>query len=97
MTMFDYTKREVAIIVVAFLIAGALTVWGTMFLIDKFVFCRQRAKFEDENDAFWIREAEEWGNLIFEYASPQFLNLIGQTARGRTAAVRPASLSRGGF
>jgi hypothetical protein len=27
-------------------------------------FCRQRARFEDENDAFWIGEAEEWDKLI---------------------------------
>jgi hypothetical protein len=39
-------------------------------------FCRQRAKFEGENDAFWIREAEEWDKLIFEYPSAQFRNLI---------------------
>jgi hypothetical protein len=38
MTMYKFTKREVALIVAAFLIAGALTVWGTMFAIDKFVF-----------------------------------------------------------
>ena len=25
-------------------------------------FCRQCAGFEDENDAFWIGEAEEWIN-----------------------------------
>jgi hypothetical protein len=25
-------------------------------------FCRQRAAFEGEDDAFWIREAEEWTN-----------------------------------
>jgi hypothetical protein len=31
-------------------------------------FCRQRAKFEDENDLFWTREAEEWDRLISEYA-----------------------------
>jgi len=33
-------------------------------------FCRQRATSEDENDSFWIREAEEWENLIYEYAPP---------------------------
>jgi hypothetical protein len=35
-------------------------------------FCRQRATFENENDAFWIREATEWDKLIYEYTSPQF-------------------------
>ena len=34
-------------------------------------FCRQRAELEDENDAFWTREAEEWDKLISEYASPR--------------------------
>ena len=60
-------------------------------------FCRQRAKFEDENDLFWIREAEEWDKLIFDHANPQVRNLNGQAARGRTAAVMPASLPRGGL
>jgi hypothetical protein len=36
--MYKFTKREIAMIVAAFLIAGALTVWGTVFVIDKFVF-----------------------------------------------------------
>ena len=31
-------------------------------------FCRQRAKFEDENSLFWISEADEWDRLISEYA-----------------------------
>jgi len=31
-------------------------------------FCRQRARFEDEDNEFWISEAEEWDKLIFEYA-----------------------------
>jgi len=34
-------------------------------------FCRQRAALEYEDDAFWIREAEEWDKLIAEYASRQ--------------------------
>jgi hypothetical protein len=38
MTMYKFTKREIAMIVAAFLITGALTVWGTIFLIDKFIF-----------------------------------------------------------
>ncbi len=29
-------------------------------------FCRQRARFESENNAFWIREADEWDKLISE-------------------------------
>jgi len=33
-------------------------------------FCRQRAKFEGENDAFWITEAEEWDRLISQHADP---------------------------
>jgi hypothetical protein len=33
-------------------------------------FCRPRARFEGENNEFWIREAEEWDKLIFEYATP---------------------------
>ena len=60
-------------------------------------FCRQRAEFEDENDTFWIREAEEWDELICEYAKPQFRNPIGHMARGGAAAVNPASLPRDGF
>jgi hypothetical protein len=37
-------------------------------------FCRQHARFEDVNDAFWIGEAEEWDKLISEYAilQPKF-------------------------
>lgn len=30
-------------------------------------FCRQRAVFEGESDAFWINEAAEWDKLISEY------------------------------
>jgi hypothetical protein len=37
-------------------------------------FCRQRAAFENEDDAFWIREAKEWDKLISEFASPQLQN-----------------------
>jgi hypothetical protein len=60
-------------------------------------FCRQRAKFEDENDTFWISEAEEWDKLIFEYESPHIRNLIGQTARGGIAAASPTPRPQGGF
>jgi len=48
-------------------------------------FGRQRAAFEDENDAFWIGEAMEWDKLISEYASPQPQVRTGQAARGRSA------------
>jgi hypothetical protein len=34
-------------------------------------FCRQRVASEDENDTFWLREAEEWDKLLSEYASQQ--------------------------
>jgi hypothetical protein len=34
-------------------------------------FCRQRAAFEGEDDAFWTGEAEEWDKLISEYARPR--------------------------
>jgi hypothetical protein len=34
-------------------------------------FCRQRAEFEGENQAFWAGGAEEWDKLISEYASPR--------------------------
>ena len=47
-------------------------------------FCRQRAAFEDENDAFWIREAKEWDKLISECASPQPQIRTGQAVRGRS-------------
>ena len=40
-------------------------------------FCRQRAEFEGENDTFWISEAEQWDNLIFEYASPRSQSRTG--------------------
>lgn len=32
-------------------------------------FCRQRGTFENENDAFWLREADEWDKLISEHAN----------------------------
>jgi hypothetical protein len=48
-------------------------------------FCRQRANFEDENDAFWIGEAKEWDKLIFEYATLQPQIRTGQTAPGKSA------------
>ena len=44
-------------------------------------FCRQRVAFENENDAFWLSEAEEWDKLISEYSSPQFQTRTGKTAR----------------
>jgi hypothetical protein len=44
-------------------------------------FCRQRVAFENENDAFWLSEAEEWDKLISEYSRPQSQNRTGQTAR----------------
>jgi hypothetical protein len=34
-------------------------------------FCRQHARFEDEDFAFWAREADEWDILISEQAIPQ--------------------------
>jgi hypothetical protein len=47
-------------------------------------FCRQRVAFENENDAFWLSEAEEWDKLISEYSSPQSQTGTGQTARSRS-------------
>jgi hypothetical protein len=41
-------------------------------------FCRQRATFENENDSFWIREAEELENLISEYAPPAAPAAVGR-------------------
>ena len=32
-------------------------------------FCRQRAHFEGEYEAFWLEEAEEWNKLVSGYAS----------------------------
>ena len=32
-------------------------------------FCRRRAQFEREYDAFWMREAAEWDILVCEYAT----------------------------
>jgi hypothetical protein len=48
-------------------------------------FCRQRAKLENENDAFWIGEAKEWDKLISEYATLQPQIRTGQTAPGKSA------------
>ena len=48
-------------------------------------FCRQRAMFEGENDAFWTSEAEEWDQLRAEYAGPQLQIRMRQTARSRSA------------
>jgi len=31
-------------------------------------FCRQRARFAGEDEAFWIKEASEWQQLISGYA-----------------------------
>jgi len=42
-------------------------------------FCRQRAEFEGENDTFWTIEAEEWDELISEYASPRLQSRTAQT------------------
>ena len=44
-------------------------------------FCRQRVAFENEDDAFWIREAKEWDKLIAEYASRQAQIQTGQAPR----------------
>jgi hypothetical protein len=42
-------------------------------------FCRQRVEFEGEDDTFWTREAEEWDELISEYASPRPQGRTSQT------------------
>jgi hypothetical protein len=42
-------------------------------------FCRQRAEFDGEDDTFWTSEAEEWDELIFEYASPRSQSRTAQT------------------
>jgi len=34
-------------------------------------FCRQQARFEDEDFEFWTREADEWDALISEQVIPQ--------------------------
>jgi hypothetical protein len=47
-------------------------------------FCRQRVAFDNESDAFWLSEAEEWDKLISEYAIPKSQNRTGQTARSRS-------------
>jgi hypothetical protein len=41
----------------------------------------------DENDAFWIGEAEEWDKLISEYATLQPQIRTGQTAPGKSASA----------
>ena len=33
----EYTKREFALLVATLLVAGALTAWGTVFVLKKFV------------------------------------------------------------
>jgi hypothetical protein len=48
-------------------------------------FCRQRVAFENENDTFWTREAEEWDKLIAEYASGQSQIRAGRTTRSGNA------------
>jgi hypothetical protein len=50
-------------------------------------FCRQRAEFENENDTFWLGEAEEWDKLISDYSSPQSQIRTGQTIRRRSDAA----------
>jgi hypothetical protein len=30
-------------------------------------FCRQRALFHNENDAFWVQEAKEWERLLSDH------------------------------
>ncbi|WP_143279066.1 hypothetical protein [Bradyrhizobium sp. C9] len=34
-------------------------------------FCRQRSVFEGENEAFWMREAKEWEELLSGYSGLQ--------------------------
>ena len=46
-------------------------------------FCRQRAAFENENDAFWIAEAENWDTLISEYVGPPHQAQTGRAAQDR--------------
>jgi hypothetical protein len=48
-------------------------------------FCRQHVAFEDENDTFWLREAEEWDKLLSEYASQQPEIRTVRTTRSRSA------------
>ena len=48
-------------------------------------FCRQRSTFEGENDAFWIREAEEWDELISECMSLESQIQIRPRVRHRRA------------
>jgi hypothetical protein len=58
-------------------------------------FCRQRAVFEGENDAFWRDEAAEWDKLISEYAisRPQIRTRTSGPEQGRVARDRCQVLS----
>jgi hypothetical protein len=52
-------------------------------------FCRQRAKIEDENEAFWLEEAELWATLISDYA------IVAAPNPGKTESVkRPIARGR---
>lgn len=43
-------------------------------------FCRQRAKFYNENSAFWIAEAEKWDGRIADHATPRPIKKNGAAA-----------------
>ena len=50
-------------------------------------FCRQRAQFENEDESFWVKEAEEWESLIAEY-------WIGQAKPANENAARSIRIVR---
>jgi hypothetical protein len=70
-------------------------------------FCRQRARFDGEYEAFWTEEAEEWNKLVSSYAGtlepvgtiwPAFRDYsrADGTGPGWSADVRPEASSTAG-
>jgi hypothetical protein len=58
-------------------------------------FCRQHARFEDEDPAFWTAEADEWDVLISEQQPipPKSSDVL---AKSTVSAQRQKSLNRRG-
>ena len=50
-------------------------------------FCRQRVAFENENDAFWIREAEAQSLLLFMAFCRRLGEFHGQSLQGSTEGM----------
>ena len=54
-------------------------------------FCRQRARFENEYEAFWIEEAAEWNKLVSGYAGTLDHSVLDHSVKATFPRIRDYS------